>query len=648
MTRFHRFLKGALAAPLAVLLVVAASQSCANTKQGPIGGPKDTIPPVIVGINPDMPMLNFPVQKGKIYVTFNEYVQLKNQYQEIVLSPPTKKRPVAKIKKKSVVVSFDDTLRADQTYSIAFGNAISDVNEGNPFNGYVINFSTGESIDSLILSGTVMDYATLLPLKGVYVALYKNPTDSCVVKDLADAATRSDDWGYFCFRGLKNVPYTIFAWEDKNNNQLYDRGGELAGFCDSTITPTIVAKNGMPQIAMMNMKDTLACLSRPSQTDIYLFKEKLSNQYIESSGRISERECYIKFRSENPQIDTFRIKGIYDDRIIRQLDPKGDSLTFWINDPKATQDTLLLRINYMKSDSTGTLKPYGETIKLVKPFDKSKIKDSGKQDPSKSGLTNDYLSNLGRAGKNDRRDPFANNNDGKKQAGNEVEKQGEKPEQRKDLLNVTVKVDGKTVENMGIDITVPAPLVKTDFDSIMFTTSTPRKIVSNVRFHVERDTTNILHYILKADDPYKVGNDYKLKIPMALFKDVNGFTNDSIIKTFNLPTDDKLSSITLEISGTQGKKYIVELVNEKRDKVYLKYDISSDRELKFPYLNEGIYSFRITQDLNGNGKLDVGDIILRKLPEKARLLKLPDGKAIINLKEQTDITQSVDLIKLFE
>ena len=647
MRRFHRLLTGALAGPLAFLLVVAASQSCANTKQGPVGGPKDTIPPVIVGINPDVPMLNFPIQKGKISLTFNEYVQLKNQYQEIVLSPPTKKRPIAKIKKKSVVVSFDDTLKAHQTYSISFGNAISDVNESNPFNGYVIDFSTGDSIDSLILSGTVMDYATLLPLKGVYVALYTNPTDSCVVKDLADAATRSDDWGYFCFRGLKGVPYAIYAWEDKNNNQLYDRGGELAGFCDSTITPTIVAKNGMPQIAMMNMKDTLACLSRPSQTDIYLFKEKISNQYIESSGRISERECYIKFRAENPQIDTFRIRGIYDDRIIRQFDPKGDSLTFWINDPKATQDTLLLRINYMKSDSTGTLKPYGETIKLVKPFDKSKIKDAGKQqDPSKSGLTNDYLQNLGKTGRNDRNDPYKN--DDRKQLNLDKPDKDMKPQQRKDLLKMEVKVDGKTVENMGIDITVPAPLVKTDFDSIMFTTSTPRKIVSNVKFHVERDSTNILHYIIKADDPYKVGNDYKIKIPQALFKDVNGFTNDSLVRSFNLPTDDKLSSITLEISGTKGCRYIVELVTEKRDRVILKYEIAKDGELHFPYLNAGIYSFRITQDINRNGKLDVGDIIKKIPPEKARLLKMPDGKVIINLKEQTDLTQSVDLTKLFE
>jgi hypothetical protein len=647
MRRFHRLLTGALAGPLAFLLVVAASQSCANTKQGPVGGPKDTIPPVIVGINPDVPMLNFPIQKGKISLTFNEYVQLKNQYQEIVLSPPTKKRPIAKIKKKSVVVSFDDTLKANQTYSISFGNAISDVNESNPFNGYVIDFSTGDSIDSLILSGTVMDYATLLPLKGVYVALYTNPTDSCVVKDLADAATRSDDWGYFCFRGLKGVPYAIYAWEDKNNNQLYDRGGELAGFCDSTITPTIVAKNGMPQIAMMNMKDTLACLSRPSQTDIYMFKEKLSSQYIESSGRISERECYIKFRAENPQIDTFRIRGIYDDRIIRQFDPKGDSLTFWINDPKATQDTLLLRINYMKSDSTGTLKPYGETIKLVKPFDKSKIKDAGKQqDPSKSGLTNDYLQNLGKTGRNDRNDPYKN--DDRKQLNLDKPDKDMKPQQRKDLLKMEVKVDGKTVENMGIDITVPAPLVKTDFDSIMFTTSTPRKIVSSVKFHVERDSTNILHYIIKADDPYKVGNDYKIKIPQALFKDVNGFTNDSLVRSFNLPTDDKLSSITLEISGTKGCRYIVELVTEKRDRVILKYEIAKDGELHFPYLNAGIYSFRITQDINRNGKLDVGDIIKKIPPEKARLLKMPDGKVIINLKEQTDLTQSVDLTKLFE
>lgn len=630
----------------AIITYIAASYSCANTSKGPTGGPKDTIPPVVVGIAPEMPMTSFPVEKGKVAITFNEYVQLKNQYQEVLLSPPSKKRPVAKIKKKSVVVTFEDTLKPDQTYTLLFGQAISDVNEGNPFYNYAVTFSTGESIDSMIISGTVMDYATLLPQKGMVVCLYRNPTDSCLINTLPDAVARTDDWGYFCVRGLKGVPYYLFALEDKNNNQLYDRGGEKAGFCDSVITPSVVARNGMPQIQMMDMKDTLACLSRPSQTDIYIFKENLSNQYIESSGRISERECYIKFRSPEPQIDTFRIRGVFDDRIIRQFDSDGDSLSFWINDQRPVDDTLFLRINYMKTDSTGNLVPSGENIKLVKPFDKSTIKDKDKTDPNKSGLTNDYLQNLGNT-RNDRKDPFGNNNrkDGK---GEVAKTDNMKKEERKDLLKMKLSVDGKTVENRGIELEFPTPLIEAHIDSIAFTSKTPRGIVSDVKFRLVKDSLNMLKYTIKSEEPYKVGNEYKIFIKTATFKDINSFTNDSTFRTFSLPTDDKLSSITLDIKGAGGEEYIVELVNEKRDKVFLKHEITSDCSLVFPYLNAGVYSFRITQDVNRNGKLDVGDIVKRIPPEKARLFKFPDGKVIINLKEQTDLTQDVDLKKLFE
>ena len=641
----HRTILRTSVAIAALIAYIAASYSCANTSKGPSGGPKDTIPPVIVGIEPQVPMTSFPQNKGKVVLTFNEYVQLKNAYQEVLLSPPSKKRPQAKIKKKSVVVSFEDTLKPDQTYTLLFGQAISDMNESNPFHNYSLTFSTGEQIDSMIISGTVMDYATLLPQKGMLVALYTNPTDSCLLKTLPDAVAKTDDWGYFCVMGLRGVPYSIFALEDKNNNQLYERNGEKAGFCDSTITPHIAAREGMPQTRMMDMKDTVACLSRPSQTEIYIFKENISSQYIENSGRVSERECFIKFRSPNPQIDTFRIKGVFSDRIIRQFNSVGDSLSFWINDQRPVEDTLFLRISYMKTDSTGKLVPHGENIKLVKPFDKSKLKETDKTDPNKSGLTNDYLQNLGNT-RNDRRDPFGNKNNNKEKG--ELTKPDKADTERKDLLKMKLTVDGKTVENRGIELEFPTPLIQASEDSITFTSKTPRGIVSNVKFKLVRDSSNILKYKIMSGEPYKVGNEYKISIKTATFKDVNSFTNDSTFRTFSLPTDDKLSSITLEITGAQGGEYIVELVNEKRDKVFLSHQITSDCNLLFPYLNAGVYSFRITQDLNHNGKLDVGDIVKRIPPEKARLLKLPDGKVIIKLNEQTDLTQSVDLKKLFE
>ena len=637
----------------ALAVYVAYSHSCANTTQGPTGGPKDTIPPVIVKTIPDSIRTNVPLTNQKIYITFDEYVQLKNPSTQIMLSPPSKKRPTAKIKKKSIVVTFEDTLRSDITYALNFGEAISDVNESNPFNNYVYIFSTGKKIDSMIVSGTVMDYETLLPVKGALVSLYREPKDSSVVKELPIAVTKSDDWGYFCIRALKGVPYMVYAFEDKNNNFLYDKGLENAGFCDTAVTPSLVEKEGMKEIAMMDMKDTLACLSRPSQIDIYTFKERADKQFLTNWGRISERECFLKFNAAGVQIDTFRIKGIYDDKIIKQFNSEGDSLTFWIDERKALEDTLLLRLNYMKTDSTGNLVPNGQTLKLAKPFDKSKIKGTRGQTTTGSGITNSYVealnnANTNRSGGTNR---FRPNNQGNQNEDSNREKTEEKenqaPKEREDLLKFNLSVDGKTVENMGIELTFPTPLIKTRFDSLIFTTTTPRGVKSDVKFKAERDSSNVLRYMIYALDGYKVGNEYNINIPQGIFQDINGFTNDSLKKNFSLPTDDKLSSVTLEIKNSGGNRYIIELLTERRDRVILRHIVSEDKEIKFPYLSAGTYSFRITEDKNGNGKLDIGNILKRIPPEKARFFKLPNGNYIIEIKEQTDLTQTVDIQKLF-
>ncbi len=618
------------------------SQSCASTKAGPTGGAKDTIPPIILNTIPEFNATNFPINKGNLILTFDEYVQLKEQYTEIIVSPPSKQKPQTRIKKKSIVVSFKDTLKNDQTYTIYFGNSISDVNESNPFNNYTFTFSTGEKIDSLLFSGTVMDYSTLLPIKGATIMLYENPKDSSVIKELPIAVAKSDEWGYYCVRGLKKSSYTVYAIEDKNYNFLYDRGSELVGFYDTTYTPQIAYNPELIQVQRLEMEDTIKCLSRPSEIDIYMFKEISNHQYLKSYGRISERECYLTFNAKEPQIDTFLIKGIFNDKIIKQFNDEGDSLTFWINDQKKIADTLFLKLSYLKTDSTGTLIPSTENLKLPIPFDKSKIKKKQTNLPTRS-----YAESLGGV---DPLNPGRNRNRNRDMNQTEEAKTGENKEEivREDLLKMQIIANGESVENKGIELKFPTPLIKILRDSIKFTTSTPRKVKSNVEFVLEKDSTDHLKYVIWSKEEYKVGNEYELYIPTATFTDINNFTNDSIIKNFSLPINDKLSSITLDIKNNNGNKYIVELVNEKRDNVFLKYIIEEDKILLFPYLQAGNYSFRITEDKNKNGKLDIGSVLDRKQPEKARLLKLSDDKVIIMLKEQMDLTQEVDIESLFK
>ena len=137
------------------------TSSCANTTGAPTGGPKDTIPPVITATLPDSNATNVATHKTSVTITFDEYVQLKDASKNITLSPPQKKRPETKIKGKSVVVTFPEDLDSNKTYALNFGMALADNNEGNALPNYVYSFSTGSYIDSMLVSGTILDYTTL-------------------------------------------------------------------------------------------------------------------------------------------------------------------------------------------------------------------------------------------------------------------------------------------------------------------------------------------------------------------------------------------------------------------------------------------------------------------------------------------------------
>ncbi|MBQ7772685.1 MAG: Ig-like domain-containing protein [Bacteroidales bacterium] len=592
-------IKGACIACIAAYCLHASS--CASTKAAPTGGPKDTIPPVIVETVPSMDATSFPLEKGSITISFNEYIQIKDPNKNILLSPPQKKNVKTRIKGKGLIVTFQEPLDTNTTYSLNFGAGIVDNNEGNPLYGYSYSFSTGTTIDSMMLSGTVVDAVSLFPIEGATIALYRNARDSSVINTLPDAVARSDKWGYFTVRNLKPVPYSVFAFSDGNNNNRYDPGSEDVAFLDTLVTPVEVMHKDSPHLQYVDPKDTLACLARHSEIELFLFSEKSTNQFIRDYKRTSRRSAYIKFNASDAQIDSFSIKGIEGSRIIRQSNITNDSLNFWIKEGRTLPDTLELAIRYMKTDTSGNLSPAVENLKLVAPFEK----------------------------KEDRK-------------GSQSSKDGK----RKDLLEFTLDSDPAKVEQDGIVMLFKDPLISMDLDSVTFRMRTPKRIESDVVYNVTRDSIEINKYSIRPEVQFVKGNDYELYIPHAAFKDINGFTNDSTVVNITLPTDDNLSSITLELRDV-GTRYIVELINAARTQVYRKYVIQQDTDLIFPYLQKGDYSIRITEDKNSNGIFDTGDLLLKKQPEKVRLYTLPDGNEIMSLEERTDLVQSVVLGEIF-
>ena len=584
--------------PVALILgMTMLSPSCANTTTPPSGGPKDTIPPLITKIYPLEGQTNVPRQKTKLILTFDEYVTVKDP-KSLFLSPPLEKAPKFKLQNKSVVVFFENDLDSNKTYTLDVTNAIADNNEGNMFPGYTLVFSTGERIDSMVVTGVVQDCNTLNPIKGATVMLYKDHADSAVFLHRPDAAVKTDDWGFFCIRNIQDTVYRLYAIIDENNNNIYEPETEKIAFIDTLIQPLTKVNDTLPELQKFDMKDTVCCLARKTEYELNIFREKPTKQLIVNKERVGERTAYITFMAPYAQIDSIWIKGVPANRLITQFNLQQDSLEIWVNDPKPQPDTLYLNVNYMKTDTLGMLNSFTEEIKLPKPKKlaaKTQKKDIKKEDT---------------------------------------------------LAVFTVDAKPENIEQYGFVVEFKYPLVSDAFDSLSFKSINPRQQEEQMKYSVEKDSLNLRKYIIKPTDKFQPGYEYILKMPHRKFRDINGFYNDSLEVKVSLPKDDKLSTMMLNMNNV-GNKYIVDLLDEKKSNTLRSYIIDKDQTLIFPYLRAGKYSIRITEDVNKNGLVDTGNVLEKRQPEKVLFYKLENGESLIDIPEMTELEQNIDLAEMF-
>lgn len=590
-----------------VLAVVLLMQySCANTTAPPMGGIKDTIPPVLLKVLPDSGAVDFPLKEGKIELRFDEYVVLKEPQKNLYLSPPLDKRVETKIRGKSIIASFPSQLDSSVTYILNFGNSIVDNNEGNQFNAYVFPFSTGKYLDSMMISGTVYNAATLMPANDATVAVYKNQEDSAVINTLPSAMAKTDKFGYFVIRNIPQHDYRVFAFKDNNGNNKYDPENEEIAFSDSVVRANRVLVKGMPEIVPVSEKDTLTALGRPSQIKLYMFKEDSDKQYIREAKRLQSRMFYLKFSAPGAQLLSLDFNKNKEIKYIKEFNIRRDSLVVWLTDTlQPIPDTLKLTVNYMKTDSLLNLTAAEDEFSLVAPKPK-------REEPNQP----------------ERRIP------------------GQK-RKRTDLLEFTMEADPVLFEQKGFVLEFPAPLKSINSDSLLFRVITPRGDTSAAPYNLVKDSINSRYYTVIPRNKILQGHEYTLLAKRSAFTDIYKHTNDSLFKSVKLPQDEKLSKLSLDIKGVKGF-YIVELTNITRDKVFRSYFVNSDVTLEFPYLQKGKYSVKITEDINGNGITDTGNLLNKRQPEKVRLYTLPDGSAVITIPESTELVQTIDITAIFK
>ena len=559
--------------------------SCANTTTPPSGGHKDTLPPVLVRTTPPYNAVHF---SGKqIELKFNEYVKISDAANQIYLSPPPAKRLQTVVRGKSVVVTFAAPLDTNTTYSLYFGKSIADNNEGNLFGAYTFSFSTGSVIDSLLLSGYVVDAQTLLPKDNITIMFHTQEGDTVVYKTLPRAIAKTDLWGYFAALNLKGVPYRVFAVEDLNKNYKYDDNSETVAFLDSLCVPGTVMVADSFAMKRIDPKDTLGMLARPMERMLYLFKEHPKRQVLREKVRLQPRHFFLTFSAPDAQINSLQIAGVDSLSLICEHSLQKDTLRYWIVGAQVP-DTLKGVVNYMKTDSINRLSPAEEKFTLL---------------PPKADTT------------------------------------------RAKALKIDLSAKPEYVEQTGIIFLFSAYPVELGFDKMTLTYTTTRNEEAKVPFTFEKDTLNGSKYVL-VPQKWTPAVSYTLTIPKGIFKDLYGLVNDSLSHKIALPEASKFGSISVTLKGGQGV-YIVELLAKTRDRVLRSLHVPAGGKGIFPYLSDGNYLIRITEDRNGNGVWDTGSLDQRIQPERVRFLSFASGLDLIEIKNKRELEQIIDIEELF-
>lgn len=248
------------------IIIISFFSGCASIQQ-PTGGPKDSIPPKVLKESPANKTLNFNAKE--VQIEFNEYVKIKDESKEFSITPSPEKLPFYKIKKKNLVIQFADTLEKNTTYVINLGRGLVDFNEGNVLKNYMYVFSTGNKIDSLNITGNVINSVTQKPVLDATVFLIPTRQDSIFGKRKASIFTTTDSSGNFSLQYLRPDIYRIYALKEEGGDRIFNSIND--------------------EIAFIN--DSINLRSNVRDIKLSLFKEeaktfKVTDKKIEKDGRV--------------------------------------------------------------------------------------------------------------------------------------------------------------------------------------------------------------------------------------------------------------------------------------------------------------------------------------------------------------------------
>lgn len=561
------------------LLAMTLLSACASTGN-PTGGPKDETPPKIIGSIPLENAVNF--EKKRIEIAFNELISLKSPSEKVIISPPQKLAPIAKGVGNKVVVILSDSLIPSTTYTIDFTDAIVDYNEGNKYGDYAFSFSTGDHIDSLRISGTIIDASNLNPLTGIIVGSHSNAADSIFRNQAFERITKSTKGGSFVLKGLPYGQAFVYALDDKNRDFAFDQPGEAIAFMDTALVPWTepCTKNDTVWKDSITVDTVIVrpitCF-KPDNVILRYFSEEFGRQYLAKKERAPRNKINLTFGYKSESLPSLTLlNSEVKNWFILEKNPTKDTLSYWITDTLVSKmDTLRLKLDYLKTDSLNALSPWTDTLTLIsrtyKPKPVTTKKTNSKDDKAKVEAA--------------------------------------------PVIPVLPPLGLKSSLQSVMDIYC-LPRFEVD-EPILEMQSNPGQLFIKkdtvwikTAFSFYKDTLKTRTFLLDAK--WQFEKEYKFVIDSAAFKGIYGKVNNLFSQSFKIRAEEDYARLIATISGLNTVGF-AELL-DKSDKVVRRLELVKN-VADFKYLAPSTYFLRVIEDTNGNFRWDTGNYAERKQPE---------------------------------
>ena len=572
--------------------------SCANIGN-PSGGPIDKTPPIFMRSNPTPNAVN--VKDRKIEIFFDEIVTLKDPSTKIIVSPAQTEMPRMSALGRKVTVELVDSLLPNTTYTIDFSNSIQDNNEGNAIDNFAFAFSTGSVIDSMRVSGYVLDSRTLEPMQSVVVGLQSNLADSAFHKEKLQRVALTNDRGQFTIRNVSPGSYHIFALKDLDRDYKFGNPTEDIAFLDSIIVPSIGSREAADTVYNdLNEIDTIMRATRPAYfpNDILLsmFNEDRKSQYLANNLRVDSTRISLTFAAASDTLPSLSIvvrNDVPDQWYTLERSQTNDTLTYWIRPPHlVSADTLMVATTYLRTDTASNLSWGTDTLKFTFQRQKAKKKKKNEETDSLEQIRFMELH------------PLANGT--------------------QEVYAPLLLQTGTPIERYSREAFHLQRKLQND------TTFYPAEIKS---IALRDSTLSRRDLMLKVD--WEPGAAYTLAVDSLAMTDIYGLQTKPLKVDFNVRKMEEYGNIVFNITAVRDSA-IVELL-DGTEKIVLRAPVKSHRA-ELLNLLPGKYYARLFIDRNGNGKYDTGNYDMHLQPEET--VYYPGA---INLKKNWDVEQTWDI-----